>query len=81
MKTYNEYIKAAHENAKEKGFYDDPMELEERFFLVITELAECGEAYRSRKWATEIKTPIGDHVLLLFRWVFDELWDNERYTG
>lgn len=39
------------------------------------------ELEKGLKWATEIKTPSGDHILLLFRWVFDELWDNERYTG
>jgi len=52
MKYYNEYIEKAHCNALEKGFYDDKtIPLEDRFFLIQTEIGECGEAWRSDRWA------------------------------
>lgn len=38
------------------------------------------ELEKGLKWAVELRMPIGGHILSLYRWVFNELWDNERYT-
>lgn len=47
MKSLNEIAQEAHENAKAKGFYDDPPTALERHMLIVTEIAEASEEMRN----------------------------------
>ena len=44
--TLNELAAAAHNNAKEKGFYDNPLRVGELLMLAVSELGEAMEAHR-----------------------------------
>ena len=44
----NKLSKLAHQNAVDKGFYDNPLTHETLCLLVITELSEAYEAYRKK---------------------------------
>lgn len=48
---YNKYIKEQHSRIREKGFYDDlTIPLEDRFFMIQTEISKCGEAWLRDNW-------------------------------
>lgn len=44
--TINETAKAAHENAKSKGFFDEPKNIVEMLCLIHSEVSEALEAHR-----------------------------------
>lgn len=46
MKNLNQLAKEAHENAKNKGFYDKPLETGTLLMLIVSELGEAMEADR-----------------------------------
>lgn len=75
MKTIPEIIKQAHENAVEKGFYDDGAKnIGELLMLVVSELGEALEAHRKDRRAVpdcffvEGKNPYTDNY---DKWEFD----------
>jgi len=41
-----EFAKKSHENAKEKGFWDDDRDFLHTLMLVVSEAGECCDAYR-----------------------------------
>ncbi len=46
-RTITDYVKAAHSNAKDKGFYDtDTRNIGEALMLIVSELGEALEAHR-----------------------------------
>lgn len=44
----NEYSQLCHDTAKKKGFWDDPRNVGEMLMLIVTELSEAMEAYRTK---------------------------------
>lgn len=53
---WNHYAREAYENAKEKGFYDKPIDTLERFALIHAEMSEALEADRAGKYANNRET-------------------------
>lgn len=51
----SEVQKEIHETAREKGFYDRPVNIGEKLMLVVSELGEAVEAHRKNKFS-ETKT-------------------------
>lgn len=47
----NQLASKIHENSKAKGFYDKELNVGEKLMLVVTEISEALEAYRSGKFA------------------------------
>jgi len=48
MKTIKELTKVCHKIAKEKGFWDNNRNIGEMLMLIVTELSEAMEAYRTQ---------------------------------
>lgn len=55
MQNLNDLAKKIHENAKAKGFWDEPRNTGEMFMLIVSELAEALEADRNGKRADMIE--------------------------
>jgi len=51
--TLNELAAAAHNNAKEKGFYDNPLKVGELLMLAVSELGEAMEAHRKGNFCSD----------------------------
>ena len=59
MQNLNELAQQIHENAKAKGFWDEPRNTGEIFMLIVSELAEALEADREGKRADMKKFAVG----------------------
>ena len=57
MKELNDLAKQIHQNAKDKGFWDNPRNTGEIFMLIISEVSEALEAHRKGK---TIKRNLGE---------------------
>ena len=58
----NYMAKAAHENSRDKGFWDGPFNFAEKIALIHSEASEALEEHRSGLWVTKIDPngkPIG----------------------
>jgi NTP pyrophosphatase (non-canonical NTP hydrolase) len=53
--TISELVKLSHEHAKDKGFYDNPVNVGERLMLAVSELGEAINAHRTNKTVEKIK--------------------------
>jgi NTP pyrophosphatase (non-canonical NTP hydrolase) len=67
---FNEYAKAIHQNAKDKGFYDKPRNLGETFMLIVSELGEALEAHRKGRFANWIEFDADEALTLSFKYAF-----------
>jgi hypothetical protein len=51
MMDISDLIKEAHDNAVERGFYENPGTIDDKLMLIVSELGEALEADRKGKWA------------------------------
>lgn len=59
----NELAKQVHQNAKNKGFFDEPKNLGEMLCLIHSEISEALEAIRQNKYTTD-KDKLDSNYLL-----------------
>ncbi|MFC5468436.1 hypothetical protein ACFPPD_06865 [Cohnella suwonensis] len=75
-KTINEFVTSAHQNAIDKGWYEEPRTFGDATMLMVTEIAEAVEDYRNGRGFTEIwyegdkpcgiPTELADTVIRIF---------------
>lgn len=59
----NELSKQIHENAKNKGFFDEPKNIAEMLCLIHSEVSEALEAVREDKYVTKKDREDSDYLL------------------
>jgi len=81
MQNLNELAKQIHENAKAKGFWDEPRNTGEIFMLIVSELAEALEASRKGKQASleayELYKPFANFDVEMFKAHVKDTFEDE----